>query len=259
MDNLFFNREVPIYGEMIVFGIIAALLYMFFVCKKRKLDFENNVYVFILSGVAAMLGAKILYILTSYKELILDISKIGLKNSIVKYVTGGFVFYGGLIAGIITAYFIIKHFGHKISEYFITLVPSTILVAGFGRLGCYFTGCCYGVETTSPFNVVYQHSQFAPNGMPLVPTQLYEAIFDFILFIIFVICMHKFKTFEKHALSAYLILYAIFRFIIEFFRGDEYRGIICGLSISQWISIFIFVIVLCVAVSRRKKIRIIKY
>ena len=99
-----------------------------------------------------------------------------------------------------------------------------------GRVGCFFAGCCYGKETDSCLGVKF------PNlPHPVYPTQLYEAAFLLILFAVcsYLLLRRKFR----HNMTVYLIGYGIFRFLIEFIRGDD-RGKLFGLlSPSQFWSL----------------------
>ena len=116
-------------------------------------------------------------------------------------------------------------------------MPSVALAQGFGRIGCFLSGCCYGRETNCPLSITFRESDFAPNGVPLIPTQIYSSVLDFIHFaLLLYIAKHK-KT-DGEVAAAYLVCYSIGRFILEFFRGDLIRGSVGVLSTSQFISIF---------------------
>lgn len=115
------------------------------------------------------------------------------------------------------------------------LLPSVLLFHMFGRLGCFFAGCCYGREAN--WGVVFMHSLNAPNGVPLIPVQLFEAAFNLLMLVAILIIRPERKR-QGLLLPLYLIAYAIGRFILEFFRGDMGRGIFL-FSTSQWISLFV--------------------
>ena len=117
------------------------------------------------------------------------------------------------------------------------MIPSIALAQGFGRIGCFLAGCCYGKETDSHLSVVFQNSDFAPNHVALIPTQIYSSILDFLHFFI-LLYVAKHKKAEGEVAACYLILYSIGRFFLEFFRGDIARGNVGILSTSQFISIF---------------------
>ena len=123
-------------------------------------------------------------------------------------------------------------------RYLDLVVPSIALAQGFGRIGCLLAGCCYGRETSSPFSIIFSRSQFAPNGIPLLPTQIVSSVFDFANF--FVLLLLARKNPPAGRISAfYLIFYSLGRFVIEFYRGDLIRGSVGSLSTSQFISLFV--------------------
>lgn len=148
-------------------------------------------------------------------------------------------FYGGVIAGIITYILVYVLFYRKkyptLLKEMSIIAPACITIAhGFGRLGCFFNGCCYGIPTSSPIGVTFPHLDHA-----VIPTNLIEAIFLIILSLILFFLAIKHKN--KFCFSIYLITYGIFRFVIEFYRGDDRGAFIEGLSPSQFWSILYFV------------------
>ena len=237
-----FNYNIPAYGLMMVTGFLASLIYIITFSKIHSENTETLIYVYVLSAVAALIGAKVLYILTILPQLCADFETKGLMATLDIYLSGGFVFYGGLIAALIAACYWCRSFKINIYDAAAVLLLALLITAGCGRIGCSLIGCCHGKETLSPLYVMYIKSEIAPNGVHLVPTQLYEAILDFALAIYFTVCAMKNK--KEHILDQYLIIYSVFRFIIEFYRGDTARGFILGLSLSQWISIGIFIAVI---------------
>ena len=128
-------------------------------------------------------------------------------------------------------------------RYFDLLIPSVALAQGFGRIGCFFAGCCYGREAHGgEWGVVFPSTGLAPSGVALVPTQIYSAIGDFaIFFILIAIAGYNKKSgkgFEGLIAGLYIIFYSAGRFAVEFLRDDP-RGAVGTLSTSQFIAIFI--------------------
>jgi phosphatidylglycerol:prolipoprotein diacylglycerol transferase len=120
------------------------------------------------------------------------------------------------------------------------LAPSVAVAQGFGRIGCFLAGCCYGRETGSDFCIVFHDSLYAPNGVKLIPTQLLMSAGNFLIALILLLYAKKDKK-KGSAVGLYLILYSAGRFVIEFFRAD-YRGTVGFLSTSQFISIFTLIL-----------------
>ena len=142
----------------------------------------------------------------------------------------------------------------KFLEYFDLMMPSIALAQGFGRIGCFLAGCCYGKETSGPLAVTFTNSDFAPNNVALIPTQIYSGILDFAHFLL-LLYVAKHKKADGQVAACYLIFYSIGRFVIEFFRGDIERGSVGVLSTSQFISIFTTVagIILLLTVVKKQK------
>ena len=123
-------------------------------------------------------------------------------------------------------------------KYFDLMIPSVALAQGFGRIGCLLAGCCYGKETSGWPSITFHDSDFAPNGVALVPTQIYSSVLDFVHFAI-LLWIARNKKADGQVAACYMIFYSAGRFILEFFRGDLIRGSVGALSTSQFISIFI--------------------
>lgn len=225
------NFTVHGYGLMIGIGIIVAYLLAEYRAKKLGLDNKNVFPLVVVAVVFGLFGAKLLYWITIIDEIIAN-------PRIMLNIADGFVVYGGIIVGIFACwiYSLIKKFG--LLKYMDLILPSVALAQGFGRIGCFLAGCCYGMETDSACHIVFKESQFAPNNVQLIPTQLISSGLDFLHFAFLCIVARKVK--KPGIVSAcYLICYSVGRFILEFFRGDIARGNVGVLSTSQFISIFV--------------------
>lgn len=242
------NITIYGYGLMIAIGVISAYLMSEFRAKRNGLD-ENHIFPLLIWGVlSGIIGAKLLYYITIIDEIIAD------PSLVIKNISDGFVVYGGIIAGILAGYIYCRVKKLEFWKYLDIVVPSIALAQGFGRIGCFLAGCCYGRETTSWCAITFTNSSYAPNGVPLVPTQLISSGLDFLHFAILVWLSGKNKI-PGRISALYLIFYSIGRFIFEFFRGDLVRGSVGALSTSQFISIFVllFGIGLFIVKSRQKK------
>ena len=156
----------------------------------------------------------------------------------------GATFYGGLIGGVVSfiaIYFIWGKLSFKDDSYkkqfslVANVAPASITVAhGLGRVGCLMAGCCHGAKTDAWYGIMMQHL-----GYKVVPTQLFEAIFLFILFGLFVYRVVKGKGYN---LPIYMIAYAIWRFLLEYIRND-YRGetVVSFLTPSQFIAVLMVI------------------
>ena len=211
------NIKVHMYGVMIAVGILAAFVVLYMYGKKLGLatSFVDFIYYnAILSIAIGFVAAAAFQGLYNFIE---DPSR-GFSMD------GGITFIGGLIGGaafFLLVYFILrKKLKGKLFDA-LSLIPCCILIGhAFGRVGCFFAGCCYGKATGGFLGV-----KFPELMVKVHPTMLYEAAF---LFIMFGICSYLLlKKNFKHNMSLYLISYGVFRFLIEFVR-DDHRGKLLG-------------------------------
>lgn len=236
-----FGRVIPSYGLMGGVGFCLGLFYILLFSRRFGLRCDDGVYIFTWGSVGALLGAKLLYLLVSFSELIKDLPLIlnDFPLFFAKYFSGGMVFYGGLLGGIAGALLATRYFRLSLKAHFPVLVPALIIFSAVGRVGCFLTGCCYGIPTSSALGVHYPVGGIAPAGVSLLPVQLFEAAADLLLLAVIVFMSHSDKLCDI-LLPVYITLYAVIRFVLEFFRGDLVRGVFFGLSTSQWISLAAF-------------------
>jgi phosphatidylglycerol:prolipoprotein diacylglycerol transferase len=240
-----FGLTIPMYGVMTACGMLAAFLLLFFTHRSMRFNEDQILSAALWAIIMGFLGAKILYWIVEIDQILAD------PHYLIHTLREGFVFYGALIGGL--GGIAIYAAKHKLP--FLAFVdlfaPSLVLAHAFGRIGCHFAGCCYGMECECAISVVFPEGAVAPAGVPRLPTQLMESAFLFILAVVLVMILRKKKPFGT-ILSWYMILYGLWRFGIEFFRADE-RGMVGALSTSQFISIFTVVagVVLLILVTKQ--------
>ncbi len=218
------------YGIMVALGFLSALIICERRAKKRGMETDILYGIFWCAIFGGAAGSKLLY----YTVSILDILK---DPSILWNFQNGWVVYGGILGGVFASLLYCRYKRVDFVRYLDLVLPSVAFAQGCGRIGCFFAGCCYGRETESALSIQYWRSEYAPNGVKLIPTQIYSSIGDFVL--AFVLMAYAKKEPKKGKVAAgYCILYSIGRFIIEMLRND-YRGTWGFLSTSQIISIFI--------------------
>ncbi len=168
----------------------------------------------------------------------------------------GFVFYGSLLTAIPVMLWYFKKNKLPVAGMLDVMAAVTCIVHGFGRIGCFNAGCCYGKSTQSFLGVVFTDPacQAEPLNVSLHPTQLYEASSVFLILIILLIIDRK-KNFDGQVFLTYLILYAIARSVIELFRGDLQRGFVIDnvLSYSQFVSLILIVVAIYFYVKLKRK------
>lgn len=231
------------YGIMVAIGFASAYLISDYRAKKKGLSSDIIFGILWCAMVGGLIGSRLLYYIVSIKDIIDDIS-------VIWDFTHGFVVYGGVIGGVLAGYIYCRIKKVKFFDYFDLVMPEVALAQGFGRIGCFFAGCCYGRETDSAIGIVFKNSSYAPNGVKLVPTQLISSAGDFLIAgILFRYAKEKRPDGAVGAL--YMILYGIGRFGVEFLRND-YRGSIGFLSTSQIISVFVAVAGIIMFVKAKK-------
>ena len=234
-NELFSIGPITIYGYglMIAIGVLAAYFSATYRAKKYDLDPDKVFYVTVWAVIGGFGGAKLLYLITQLPAILQD-------PSLLKDVRDGFVVYGGIIGGILAAWLYCKVAKLKFIKYFDLVMPSVALAQGFGRIGCFLAGCCYGRETTSRFGVVFPEGGLAPAGVKLIPTQLISSAGDFLIMIVLLLYYRKNKKdgTPGNVGFLYMLLYGVGRFLVEFLRNDN-RGGAWMFSTSQWISMVI--------------------
>lgn len=234
------NVNINSYGLMIGLGIIAAYLLAEFRAKRRGVDADPIFNIAVFAVLAGIVGAKLLFYIVEIKSIIAN-------PRLLLDFGNGYVLYGGVIAGILTAFWYCRRKKLDFPGYFDLLIPSVPLAQGFGRIGCFLAGCCYGQATDGWCGMVFPTMP----GIRVVPTQLLSAIGDFAIVALLLLLSGR-QKFKGQIAAGYLLLYGAGRFVIEFWRDDP-RGAVGTLSTSQFISVFIFAAGLAMYLLGRKK------
>jgi phosphatidylglycerol---prolipoprotein diacylglyceryl transferase len=233
------------YGVMIAVGILAASWLATKLCKEYKLDYENIDSFIIFVIVIGYAFSKLTYCLTVFDQFLSDpLSVLG---------SGGWVVYGGILGGLLAALIWCKWKKWKFMDYFQVLMPCVSLAQGFGRIGCFFAGCCGGAVTDAWYGIQFPATSPAWNTtQKIIPTQLLSSAGDFLIFAFLMYNLKKGKHPEDTG-AWYLILYSVGRFLVEFLRGDLIRGGIGPFSTSQFISLFVVVLGAYMIWNRQRK------
>ncbi len=234
-----FHLTIQSYGALTIIGAIAASAYCMYVITKRSLDKDVMIDLLIYALIGAVIGGKLLYLLIDLPWLIEHgMQMLQDPMSFLHYLSGGFVYYGGLIGVFVSVfYYFYKRPSLALEEYLEACMPAIPLFHCFGRIGCFLAGCCYGEASNSIFAMPV-YTQANPEVLvSRYPIQLFEAGFNLVLFV----CLIQFAYRRRNAflqVGFYLCAYGTFRFLIEWLRGDAIRGVWL-LSTSQWISLIL--------------------
>ncbi len=231
-----FGKDIPYYGVLFMLGLFVGAAAAIPRGKKYGVKKLDILLAACFAAVGGIVGAKLLSVLTSINIII------EYKLSLIEIIQNGFVFYGGLIGGIAGLFIYVKVFRLDFFVVFDIFAVSVPLGHAMGRVGCFISGCCYGIEYDGLFSFTYTQSVDlnTPIGVPLLPVQLIESFSLLCLYGVLEIMFRKVKI-SGVCLLTYAAAYSVIRFALEFFRSDVIRGFWLGLSTSQWISIALFV------------------
>lgn len=246
------GRIIPIYGLMIVISVFVGMFLAYILLKNYKLNYFDYLLGFSYCLAFGMLGAKLLYLIVECSQIDWFLF-FGDYSYFMNNLQGGFVFYGGVFGFIFGAW--LAHKVHKIDTIKIisVIVPTFPLMHGIGRIGCHCVGCCYGIPFVHDFlSVVYYSPNHPMRGVPLFPVQLLEAILNFCLSFLLFLYLRK-NGISRKNIYAYLIGYSIIRFFTEFLRFDKNRGILFGISISQYISLLIILVMFVFYIIKKRR------
>jgi len=217
------------YGLFVALGFFAGFKLLLSYAKKLDIPSPKIESLVLWVFVFSIIGARLFYGIFSFAEFennFLDIFKLW---------QGGLVFSGGFAGGIIAAVVFIAR--NKLPLAVLSDAAAIALALGqaIGRIGCFFSGCCYGKHCDLWFGVKFPENSLAPSGIKLIPTQLISSL---LLFLIFAVLsyFYKKKKNDGQVFALYLILYSVKRFFLEFLRGDFRGNEAFGLTPTQIIS-----------------------
>jgi phosphatidylglycerol:prolipoprotein diacylglycerol transferase len=244
------------YGVMIALAFLAGLWTATRRARRENISGEKIADIVFWLMVGAILGARAVYVATYWKDEFASQP----FPEIFMIQHGGLVYYGGLIGSTLAGIIYIRWKKLPLWKTSDVLAPSIALGNVFGRIGCLLNGCCYGRACSLPWAIRFpnqsapwlQHFQQGLVGkgdpsLPVHPTEIYDALLNLVLYL-FLAWLFRHKKFNGQVFATYLIYYALFRFIVEYFRGDYPPDHIHnGLTSAQLVSVLVFVAGLALA------------
>jgi len=235
--ELFSIGPVTIYS----YGVLLAASYLLGLwlamrrAKQWGLDPSRVLDLGIYIIIAALIGAKLLLFIVDFDQFSAS------PTDVLSLARSGGVFYGGLILAVVVAFWYIARHRLPLWTTCDVFAPGIALGHVTGRLGCLAAGCCYGRPTDVAWAITFTNPLAATNvgtplGLPLHPTQLYEAGAELLILGFLLATERRGRPFAGRTFWLYMLLYAISRFVVEFYRGDP-RGEVFGISTSQFISL----------------------
>lgn len=231
------NWPVYSYGVLLAAAYLSALQFAVVRARRQGLDGARVMDLGIYLIIAALVGAKLMLVVVDFNYFMSQ------PGELLSLVRAGGVFYGGLIAAVGVAFWLVRRYGLSLWTTADLFAPGIALGHVIGRLGCLLAGCCYGRPTDVAWAVTFTDPVAAANvgtplGVPLHPTQLYDAGAELVIMILLLATERRGRAFAGRTFWLYILLYGVSRFVIEFYRGDE-RGSLAGVSTSQFISIVV--------------------
>ncbi len=230
---------MPTYGFLVALGVFLGLWISVRNSERQGVNPDHAWNLGVLVVLCGIVGAKILYVINDWSTYAAHPSEIFSFNTL----QAGGVFSGGLLAGLAAAVWYVRK--HKLPALAMcdAFAPGLAFGHAIGRLGCFSAGCCYGKPTHHFWGVTFtnplaQQITGTPLNTPLQPTQLFEFAVELANFFI-LMWLFKRKKFDGQVIGAFMFLYGIARFFLEFLRDDPGRGEVFGglMSGTQLISI----------------------
>jgi len=225
------------YGVLLAAAYLIGLKLAMIRARARQLDNTRVLDLGVWIIISALIGAKLMLLAIDFQYFRTN------PRELLSLARSGGVFYGGLIFAVVVSIWYIRRNGLPLWTTCDVFAPGVALGHAIGRTGCLMAGCCYGIPTNVPWAITFTDPAAAANvgtplGTPLHPTQIYEAGAELAILVLLLATERRGRTFPGRTFWTYMLLYAISRFIIEFYRGDP-RGMIFGVSTSQFVSLLI--------------------
>ena len=225
--------EVHWYGVFVAIGFLVA----YWLFQKRAanlgLSEKETSNLIMLLFVSGILGGRIYYIFLDWDRFVTNPGEVLLSRS-------GFVFFGGFLMAVFALFLWSRAKQRPLAPIADALAPPLALGHMFGRLGCFMEGCCYG-KPSSYFWAVRPEAPPEVAGIAIHPTQIYEAIGLLDIFLTLLV-MERMPRYPGKIAWSYCILYSVFRFIVEFFRGDVPHTYLGRFTLAQIVCMGVFVV-----------------
>jgi len=232
-----FGRSISAYTMLGVAALAVATAVAALRAKRHNLLAEDLILAALFAGGGLVAGGMLLFAIVQLAQ--------GMHPF------GGMVFYGGLFGTLAALCLYAKMMRKNLGAVIALAVPVFPLAHGIMRLGCFAAGCCFG-RPHDTMGIAFTNAVGAPNGIPLLPVQLYEAALNLAIFAALWLFSRK-KRRATSLLGIYGLTYGVGRFVLEFLRGDTHRGFVLGMSTSQFISVLVVVACVVMLLVRNRK------
>jgi len=217
------------YGLMMAVAFVVGTFLALRESRRLSLDEDKVVNVILVTLVASVLGARMLYVLEHLPEFRRE------WTSVLALWQGGLTLYGGVAAGTFAGLVAARRMKLPIWITADALTPALALGTMFGRIGCFLNGCCYGRPTGLPWGVVFPHDSFASlefGNQPVHPSQLYNAIAGLALFILFQSLRGRFRV-PGVMFWTFIALFALIRIPLDLTRAYEADAVLLRVGVTD--------------------------
>jgi len=234
------------YGMMVALAVITVVAWALYSVKKDpRLNGDVILNAAIVGIPFGVIGARLLHVIDNWSTYSNDLGRIFRGDGLAIY---GAVLGAALGVWIFSLFKKIPY-GHLVD----VIAPGIILAQAVGRVGCTLNGCCYGVETHLPWAITYSHPEtLGPQGIFVHPTQVYEIIFNLMVFGILLLLRKRLRP-DGSLFMVYLSLYSVWRIAVDFIR--EGKPFLFGLHEAQVISIVILIITISLMAWRTRWVK----
>lgn len=221
------------YGVAMAIAFLLGVVLIRREAKAKGLNPDLSYDIVLAAMIGGILGARLVYVIDFWPQFAAN------PAQIFAVWQGGLIFYGGLIGGALAVLGLVKMRNLAVGKVADMVAPSLAVGSAVGRLGCFANGCCYGEQTSLPWAVTFtDRASFAqPLGVPLHPTQIYEFFYNIVILGVLLLIRPKVKN-DGILFWAFVTLYGLFRFTVEFFRANPTFAF--GMSASQLFSVALF-------------------
>ena len=253
MNNVFYINVDPIlfrfgpftvgwYGLMVALAVVFIVGWMLWQNKKYKTLSNDAILTACLIGIpSGVIFSKLLHVIDQWKFY--------MENPGLIFSGQGLTIWGAVLGAVIGIwlYSLISR-QMRFAEFGDMVAPGVMIAQAIGRVGCTFNGCCYGIESDSACSVIYTNpNSFAPNGIPVLPTQIFEIGYDLVVFVILLLLRRKLKP-QGSLFVVYFALYGAWRFGIEYIRSGT--PFLFGMHQAQLIGLIVLLVTIPIIIFR---------
>lgn len=235
------------YGIMVALAVITLVVWAILSVKRgARLKYETVINAAIVGIPSGIIFSRLLHVIDFWDYFMEHPGEIIGGSGLTIY---------GAVLGAALGIWIYSLFSKKFSFGYMAdmLAPGIILAQAIGRVGCTLNGCCYGIACDLPWAIVYENpGSVGPLGIPVHPTQIYEIIYNLIVFGVLLFFRGRFRP-NGSLFLIYLTFYAAWRLGIDFIR--EGTDFLFGLHEAQIISIIVLIITITLLVWRTRWIK----